>query len=59
VVRPGAILTGRNRDVLADRIPLGRVGTPDDCVGAVMLICSDAGAYINGAVMAVDGGMRL
>ncbi len=68
IVKPGAIATDRNRARLADpavhsavteRIPLGRIGEPKDCVGAVMLLCSEAGAYINGAELAVDGGLRL
>jgi NAD(P)-dependent dehydrogenase (short-subunit alcohol dehydrogenase family) len=68
VLRPGAIATDRNRarlaapgaaEAVAGRIPLGRVGAPTDCVGAALLLCSDAGSYINGAVLAVDGGMRL
>jgi NAD(P)-dependent dehydrogenase (short-subunit alcohol dehydrogenase family) len=52
---PGAILTARNRDqmaiegeALAQRITAGRLGQPDDLVGAAMLLCSDAGRYING-----------
>jgi NAD(P)-dependent dehydrogenase (short-subunit alcohol dehydrogenase family) len=60
---PGAILTARNReqmavegDALAARIPAGRLGRPDDLVGAAMLLCSDAGAYINGVNLFVDGG---
>jgi len=60
---PGAILTARNRaqmategEALAARIPAGRVGTPDDLVGAALLLCSDAGRYINGANLFVDGG---
>lgn len=68
VIRPGAILTDRNRDILSDpafekavleRIPSGRIGQPSDCAGIVALLCSEAGNYINGAVVAVDGGMRL
>ena len=68
VIKPGAILTDRNRAVLADpacqaavleRIPLRRLGAPQDCVGAALLLCSPAGAYINGAEIAVDGGLRL
>ena len=60
---PGAILTARNREqmalegeALARRIPAGRLGTPDDLVGAAMLLCSDAGRYINGTNLFVDGG---
>ena len=60
---PGAILTARNRDqmvregeALVQRIPAGRLGRPDDLVGAAMLLCSDAGRYINGANLFVDGG---
>jgi glucose 1-dehydrogenase len=60
---PGAILTARNRDQMAvegealmQRIPVGRLGRPDDLVGAAMLLCSDAGSYINGANLFVDGG---
>lgn len=68
VLRPGAVLTDRNRTRLADaafeslvveRIPTGRIGMPQDCAGAALLLCSDAGSYINGAVIAIDGGMRL
>jgi glucose 1-dehydrogenase len=60
---PGAILTARNRKqmvtegaALAARIPAGRLGTPDDLVGAALLLCSDAGRYINGQNLFVDGG---
>lgn len=68
IVQPGAILTDRNRTVLAQpgreeqvlaRIPLGRIGRPDDCAGAVLLLCSPEGSYINSAEIAIDGGMRL
>jgi glucose 1-dehydrogenase len=60
---PGAILTARNREqmavegeALAQRIPAGRLGRPDDLVGAARLLCSDAGRYINGVNLFVDGG---
>lgn len=68
VVRPGAIETARNRDVLADpvyrqsvldRIPLGRLGQPRDCSAVVAWLCTEAASYLNGAVIDVDGGMRL
>lgn len=68
IVKPGAILTDRNRSVLAQpgrgqqvlaRIPLGRLGRPEDCAGVALLLCSPEGSYLNGAEIAVDGGMRL
>jgi glucose 1-dehydrogenase len=65
---PGAIATARNRAQLADpavrtwlleRIPAARFGTPQDLAGAALLLCSDAGAYINGAHLHADGGRML
>jgi NAD(P)-dependent dehydrogenase (short-subunit alcohol dehydrogenase family) len=63
---PGVILTARNRAALegretelAERIPLRRLGRPEDLAGAAMLFCSDAGAYITGANLFVDGGWRV
>jgi NAD(P)-dependent dehydrogenase (short-subunit alcohol dehydrogenase family) len=60
---PGAILTARNRaqmaveaEALLQRIPAGRLGQPDDLVGAALLLCSDAGSYINGVNVFIDGG---
>lgn len=60
---PGAILTARNRAQMAvegaalvERIPAGRLGHPNDLCGAAALLCSDAGAYINGVNLYVDGG---
>ncbi len=61
---PGYVETDFNRDFLkseagqrlAARIPLRRVAQPDDLDGAVLLLASPAGAYITGAVIAVDGG---
>ena len=52
---PGAILTARNREQMAvegealvQRIPAGRLGRPEDLVGAAMLLCSDAAAISTG-----------
>lgn len=36
--------------------PLGRPGTPEDCAGAVLFLCTDAASYITGTSVAVDGG---
>jgi len=68
VLKPGVIATNRNAATLSDvdrhreiqsATPLGRIGMPDDCVGAALLLCSDEGRYINGAELHVDGGYRL
>jgi NAD(P)-dependent dehydrogenase (short-subunit alcohol dehydrogenase family) len=65
---PGAIATPRNAGQLADparktqvlaQIPVGRLGAPEDLVGAAILLCSDAGSYINGADLFVDGGFHV
>lgn len=65
---PGVILTDRNTKALADEsyaervrsmVPLRYFGEPEDCIGAALLLCSDAGRYITGADLLVDGGMAL
>jgi NAD(P)-dependent dehydrogenase (short-subunit alcohol dehydrogenase family) len=65
---PGAIGTERNAAVLEDaayrvrveaQIPAHRIGSPSDCVGACQLLCSDAGAYISGSTLFVDGGWHV
>jgi len=38
------------------RVPLGRMAVPGDLVGIVLLLASDAGSYISGANIPVDGG---
>jgi meso-butanediol dehydrogenase / (S,S)-butanediol dehydrogenase / diacetyl reductase len=39
-----------------DVIPLNRYGTPEEIASAIGFLCSDAAAYVNGQVLAVDGG---
>ncbi len=67
-VAPGAIATPRNADIYENAekraaveaaIAVGRFGKSEDVVGAVMLLCSGAGAYITGTDIVVDGGMLL
>lgn len=65
---PGVIATPRNDAALSDAsyvaqvmagIPAGYAGTAKDCAGAILLLCSEAGRYINGIDLVVDGGMHL
>eukprot|EP01133_Synstelium_polycarpum_P020321 gene20321-24372_t len=41
---------------VADSVPLGRVGTPQDAAGLAIFLASRAGAYLTGAVIPLDGG---
>jgi len=64
VLVPGFFPAEQNRAVLdAERVaaimahtPLGRFGDPDDLAGATLLLASDAGRFITGAEIVVDGG---
>jgi NAD(P)-dependent dehydrogenase (short-subunit alcohol dehydrogenase family) len=47
------------RDAIEGANPLGRIGTPQDVAGACLFLSSRAGAYINGATIAVDGGSAI
>jgi 3-oxoacyl-[acyl-carrier protein] reductase len=47
------------QDEWAARIPLKRLGTPDDVSAAVAFLASDEAAYITGHVLAVNGGMYM
>jgi NAD(P)-dependent dehydrogenase (short-subunit alcohol dehydrogenase family) len=44
---------------LGDRVPVGRTGTPDDVVRAVLFFASPAAGFLTGQVLAVAGGWRL
>lgn len=43
-------------DALVASIPLTRIGTPEDVAGTALYLSSRAGAYVNGATIALDGG---
>lgn len=64
-VAPGMILTDMTRfhwekpepaAFVKQRVPVGRIGTPEDIGNAVTLLCSDEASYINGVGLIVDGG---
>lgn len=44
-------------EMLRDKCPLKRLGTPEEVAGAYLFLASDLAGYINGAVLNVDGGM--
>ena len=64
---PGYIETDLNREFLhspageamAKRVPMRRFGVPADLDGALLLLASDAGRYMTGATIVVDGGHTL
>lgn len=64
-VLPGTVATDINKDDLADpakreymegRIPLGRLGRPEDIASVVAFLASDMAGYMSGAALLVDGG---
>ncbi len=44
---------------LYDKIPAGRLGTPDDVAAAVVFLASDESAYVTGQTLSVNGGMAM
>jgi len=65
---PGVFFTDRNKDCLADpvygpkvtaAIPMHDYAMPEDAAGAALLLASDAGRYITGATIMVDGGLSI
>ncbi len=53
---PGRLLSDEQKQHFADRTALGRWGDPAEIAGPALLLASDAGSYITGAVLVVDGG---
>ncbi|MEA3059672.1 MAG: hypothetical protein QOE50_1084 [Sphingomonadales bacterium] len=67
-VAPGTIMTDLTLRVLdteekmaraSAKIPLARLGKPEDMVGPVLFLCSEEASYVTGHVLVVDGGWLL
>ena len=66
-VAPGAVETPLNADAYTaevrrtyeDRIPLGRIGSPEEVADAIVFLASDAARYITGQELLVDGGLTI
>jgi L-rhamnose 1-dehydrogenase len=66
-VLPGVVMTDINRtllqpgdplrDHLMRRIPVGRIGEPQDIADVILFLCQDASRYMNGSEVLIDGGM--
>jgi NAD(P)-dependent dehydrogenase (short-subunit alcohol dehydrogenase family) len=53
---PASVLSEEERRVFAERTAVGRWGDPKELVGPALLLASDAGSYITGTTLVVDGG---
>ncbi|CDZ59451.1 SDR family oxidoreductase [Neorhizobium galegae] len=67
-IAPGMFATETNAGISADpdmiafmrqRVPLQRWGKPEEIAGAALFLASDAGSFVNGHVLTVDGGMSI
>ncbi len=65
-IAPGFFRTLRNQKSFdteekakhaGDWVPIGRAGEPEDCAGVALMLCADAGSYITGQSIFVDGGL--
>jgi 3-oxoacyl-[acyl-carrier protein] reductase len=66
VIAPGFVetdmtaeLTDARRKEILGNVPLNRYGTAEEIAGAALYLASDAGAYVSGAVLPVDGGLGM
>ncbi|MDK2896544.1 MAG: hypothetical protein PWP04_664 [Candidatus Atribacteria bacterium] len=70
-IAPGFLLTEQNRYLLIDEktgketergrkikehTPMGRYGEPEELIGAIIWLCSEAASFVNGVIIPIDGG---
>ncbi|NYH27853.1 SDR family NAD(P)-dependent oxidoreductase [Paraburkholderia bryophila] len=48
--------TPENKAALAAKVPLGRIGKPDDVARAIVFLASEAASFVTGQIVSVDGG---
>jgi NAD(P)-dependent dehydrogenase (short-subunit alcohol dehydrogenase family) len=53
---PASVLSAAEKQAFADRTALGRWAQPNELVGPALMLCSEAGSYITGQTLFVDGG---
>jgi NAD(P)-dependent dehydrogenase (short-subunit alcohol dehydrogenase family) len=67
-IAPGVVKTHFSRalweseaiaQVVRDATPLGRLGEPDDIVGAALFLASPLSSFVNGEILIIDGGMNV
>ena len=52
-----ALTDPQAREAIENKVPRGRIGSPEDVAGTVLYLASRAGAYLTGAIIPVDGGI--
>jgi NAD(P)-dependent dehydrogenase (short-subunit alcohol dehydrogenase family) len=53
---PGKLLSDEQKKHFSDRTALGRWGRPEEVAGPALFLASEAGSYVTGSVLLVDGG---
>ncbi len=54
-----AVGTDEKAKSVGEKLPLGRIGSPDDIAGATLYLCSRAGSNVTGAILPLDGGQHV
>jgi NAD(P)-dependent dehydrogenase (short-subunit alcohol dehydrogenase family) len=52
----GGMDLGGLHDLVVQRIPVGRLGEPNEIAEAVLWLCSDSASFVTGSIVSIDGG---